>query len=210
MGVCVLTNVRTPRSTFIACPAEGSPDEVLIDADAAVMVGAGLVRAIDYSCEQYAVQYSSPSTLSESNILVMDMLDGGNNPSKIALGHSSIYHMNNTCNKFDPPFRLQHVGGRIANAFQVKQNVVRANYPITRSLFIEAERYLLSIGYPLPPSLLGNLRLPAEFFYGVHANSRSPDFSRVTTRNASLSPIPPPALRPHMCGCFTLIQGEHG
>lgn len=166
------------RSTFLVCDKDGPPDEILVRADAAIIVGTGLVRAQHYGAEPYAFQYSHYNT-APHNKLVVDMFMGGSDSQNVALGNAVLYHMNNLCCNQDATvdgegaiFRVREVGIRNSNGFMVRESVVRANLDLTRAMFIESERRLMELEYPLPEDLEGMLRMPVEFYYGDHCNSK--------------------------------------
>ena len=161
------------RSIFIACPTDGPLDEVMVHAHHAVMVGAGVVRVQYSGVESFAFQYSAG--------LVMDMRSGGSDPMNVGAGSPGLYHMNNICcadpATADSPgafFRVMPVGSRTPNGVHVKQNTVRANLNLTRAMFHDSENSLLAMEYPCPPCYPGMSRMPMEFPYGTHVNSRVP------------------------------------
>jgi hypothetical protein len=195
-----VSDYRDCRSTFLACDRDGPAEEILVYADAAVIVGTGLVRSLDHGQELYAIQYSHNNTTSHNN-LVVDMHMGGTDPVNVALGSAVLYHMNNCCCPDEPTadtlgvmFRVMHVGSRLTTGFTVKQSAVRANVDITRAMFIEAESRLVAMGYPLPPCLDGKLRLPVEFFYGTQNNSRVPRL------------LDPQRVEEQRCACLTMVE----
>jgi hypothetical protein len=167
------------------------------------MVGTGLVRSLNDGQEPYSIQYSRSNVASFNN-LVTDMHMGGADPMHIALGNAPVYHMNNCCCPIDANgaesgtlVRVMHIGARTCTGFHIKQNAVRANINLTRAIFLESERRLTEIGYPLPLDMAGKLRLPMEFFYGTQNNSSVP---RPTRTPSHLSP------EDQRCGCLTMLD----